>query len=106
MPRGREGALWEPTCRKGYTPLRMSVGDYHLRETDKRFWLRLALVVPNACLNAMAVGYQRLPATRTHDHSTHPTTNPCVINFATRDSLAYIMRSSALAYFRQHSASD
>ena len=106
MPRGREGALWEPTCRKGYTPLRMSVGDYHLRETDKRFWLRLALVVPNACLNAMAVGYQRLPATRTHDHSTHPTTNPCVLTSPPGTLLAYIMRSLALAYFRQHSASE
>ena len=49
------------------------------------FGCGLRWAVPNACLNAMAVGYQRLPATRTHDHSTHPTTNPCVINFATRD---------------------
>ena len=105
MPRGRACA-WRsvPTCARGdNSPAACSVGwGYHPRETVVRVRPPALQTQRRRRLTQRSRTTLAMP---THADSTHPTIQP--LRYTTPPGLFGVyMRSSALAYFRQHGASD
>ena len=113
MPRGRvcawrgvrhvRGDTSPVTCSRGYTPAHICVTVVRqTRRAGKVARQRL----PAASLSKFTKPNAAMP---THADSTHPTIQPLRYNicYTTPPGLFGVyMRSSALAYFRQHGASD
>ena len=109
MPRGRvcawrgvrhvRGDTSPVTCSRGYTPARICVTV--VRQT-RRVGKAARQRLPTASLAKFTKPNAAMP---THADSTHPTIQP--LRYTTPPGLFGVyMRSSALAYFRQHGASD